>query len=85
LKAAKKAEACVRIEFPDEGCAYGVYEALKPEALKMVTLRSRVKVELEKNTLIMHFTAADSVALRASMNSYLRWALNLKNCYEALK
>ena len=47
-------------------------ETLRPELTEELN-RSTVKVVLKDSELTIHITAEDVVALRASMNSYLRW------------
>ena len=47
--------------------------ALKPEIHDEVS-RSQMNVEEEKGELVISFEAEDVVALRAAINSYLRWA-----------
>jgi KEOPS complex subunit Pcc1 len=50
-----------------------VLQALKPETKDCPTLRSTVELKGRKNHLQLLFEAEDTTALRASINSYLRW------------
>jgi len=68
-----KAHATVRLMFPSERNLEIVLKALKPETKSSPTPRSKVWVERRGNSLILRFEARDTVALRAAMNSYLRW------------
>ena len=47
--------------------------ALQPEAERPSSARSSVSMEAEWGRLAMRVTASDIAALRAALNSYLRW------------
>ncbi len=47
--------------------------ALQPETKTPPSFRSKVKVEGVGATLTLSFEASDTSALRAALNSYLRW------------
>jgi tRNA threonylcarbamoyladenosine modification (KEOPS) complex Pcc1 subunit len=47
--------------------------ALKPEVHDEIS-RSKMRIEEENGELVISFEAEDVVALRAALNSYLRWA-----------
>ncbi len=68
-----KAEATVSIEFKSEKMLETVFKAIKPETLTPPTRRSRAFVKINGKTLILKFEATDTTALRAALNSYLRW------------
>ncbi|RLI22701.1 hypothetical protein DRO54_00545 [Candidatus Bathyarchaeota archaeon] len=68
-----KAEATVKFEFDSEQTLETVFNALKPETLSAPTERSRAHIEVDGKNLILKFEARDSTALRAALNSYLRW------------
>ncbi|MEM2927009.1 MAG: KEOPS complex subunit Pcc1 [Candidatus Bathyarchaeia archaeon] len=72
------AKAIIAIDFEDEDCLKGALKALAPETLHAISSRSNVKIRLEGRSLILEFSARDSTALRAAMNSYLRWILTIK-------
>jgi tRNA threonylcarbamoyladenosine modification (KEOPS) complex Pcc1 subunit len=80
-----KAEAIIQIDLEAEDCLNGALKALKPETLRPVSSRSKVKMRFEGRTLILEFSALDSTALRAAMNSYLRWILTIKELYSIIK
>ena len=48
--------------------------SLKPETETRSSLRSNVTIEPCKRGILIRIVAEDSVALRAAVNSYLRWA-----------
>jgi len=56
--------------------------ALKPEAETPSTSRTRAQVEAEGRRLRITIEAQDTSALRAAVNSYLRW---VEGCLSALE
>jgi len=68
-----KAHAVIRLKFPSERHLAILLKALEPETRSAPTFRSRVQLTSEGSTLTLNFTARDTSALRASINSYLRW------------
>jgi len=63
--------------------AYIIYKAIAPEAETLPSKRTSVDLEVSGEGLILRICAKDLVALRAAMNSFLRFinttldALNL--------
>jgi tRNA threonylcarbamoyladenosine modification (KEOPS) complex Pcc1 subunit len=76
--------ASLRIEFPTEREAQIFCEALRPETGSPATPRSRVKIERKGASLMLHFEASDTTALRAALNSYLSWLHLLKSVCDTL-
>ena len=68
-----KAQAVIRLNFSSEKQLKVVLEALKPETRTSPTRRSKVQIMSEGNSLTLSFEAKDTSALRAAINSYLRW------------
>jgi tRNA threonylcarbamoyladenosine modification (KEOPS) complex Pcc1 subunit len=70
------ATATIRLRFPSKQQLSAVFNALEPETRSAVTGRSKVKIVKEDKALMltMVFTAKDTSALRAAVNSYLHWA-----------
>jgi tRNA threonylcarbamoyladenosine modification (KEOPS) complex Pcc1 subunit len=68
-----KSRIVVRLNFPSEERLKIVLGALEPETRTPPSPRSRVKVEGRGSSLILSFEATDTSALRAAVNSYLRW------------
>jgi len=62
--------ATIVLSGPDAGV---VYEALRPEAGRDVP-KARVSMRSARNRLTLTIDADDTSALRAAVNSYLRWA-----------
>jgi tRNA threonylcarbamoyladenosine modification (KEOPS) complex Pcc1 subunit len=78
-------KATVRLKFPSQKQAYTLLEALTPEANAPVTRRANVK--LAKDGLFLELTveADDTVALRATLNAYLRWINSTVNVMDAIE
>jgi len=80
-----KATAVVRLKFSSEKRLEIVFEALEPEVDKPVTMRSRAKLEKDDSFLVLKVEARDAVALRATLNAYLRWINSTLNVLEVLE
>ena len=81
----KEARATIRIEFPDENRAEIVFKALKPETETSPTQRSKVEIKRDEKTILLRFNAKDTTALRASINSYTRWAMVIEDVLSTLE
>lgn len=68
-----KAHAVISLRFRSQKNLKTVLEALEPETRAPATSRCKVRVKGEDTKLILSFEARDTSALRASINSYLRW------------
>jgi len=80
-----KANALIRLQFPSEQRLEIVFKALEPEVRKPPTMRSRAILQKENMFLILKIEAKDTVALRASVNAYLRWINSMANVLEVLE
>lgn len=79
-----RAHAIVRLDFPSQQRSKIMLEALQPETKMLSTHRSRVHVEDRGKTLIISFEAEDTSALRAAINSFLRWVFLTKTVLESV-
>ena len=79
-----KAKATVRLKFSPKQRQI-ILNSLKPEILNPASHRSRAKLYTENGMVILQIEANDSTALRASLNSYLRWINSILNVLETLK
>ena len=79
-----KAQAIIRLNFSSEKQLKVVLDALKPETQTPSTRRSKVHMKSEGNSLTLDFRARDTSALRAAVNSYLRWILLTKTVLESV-
>jgi tRNA threonylcarbamoyladenosine modification (KEOPS) complex Pcc1 subunit len=68
-----KAKASFRLRFSSEKQLTTLLDALAPEANRPVTTRAKAVLEREGNFLVLKVEAKDTVALRATLNAYLRW------------
>lgn len=68
-----KSKAIVKIDFSSEKMLKVALDALRLEAEKLFSQRARVFVACEGSQLILTVEAKDTVALRAALNSFLRW------------
>ena len=59
--------------------------ALIPEAETPSSDRSKTEVMIEDNYLVIKTHASDTTALRASLNSYLRWVDGIQNIMESIE
>ena len=76
--------AVIKIELNDK--LLGVIEtALVPEAETPSSDRSKTEVMIEENYLVIVTRASDTTALRASLNSYLRWVDGIQNIVEIIE
>jgi tRNA threonylcarbamoyladenosine modification (KEOPS) complex Pcc1 subunit len=67
------AKAFVRLKFASQKQLSTLLEALTPETNTQVTRRANIKLEKDGLFLVLTVEADDTVALRATLNAYLRW------------
>jgi len=70
---ATRAKATIRLEFTSQKQLTTLINALSPEVKAQVTRRSKIKIEKDGIFLILTVEAEDTVAMRATLNAYLRW------------
>ena len=73
------AKATVRLKFSSQKQLSTLLSALTPEANAPVTRRANVKLEKDGLVLVLTVEAEDTVALRATLNAYLRWVNSTVN------
>ena len=66
-----RASGRIKASFPDERSAEGALRALKGE--EEISKRVGSRVFRERNELVVEVEGADMVALRATLNAYLRY------------
>ncbi|MCW3995354.1 MAG: KEOPS complex subunit Pcc1 [Candidatus Bathyarchaeota archaeon] len=79
------AKAAVRLKFDSEKQLTTLIAALTPEAKTPATRRANVKLDVEGCYLFLSVEAEDTVALRATLNAYLRWINSTINVIDALR
>jgi tRNA threonylcarbamoyladenosine modification (KEOPS) complex Pcc1 subunit len=80
-----RANATIRLKFESDKKLITVINALVPEANASATRRANVKVKKDGLFLILTVEADDTVALRATLNAYLRWIGSALNVVEVLE
>jgi len=78
-------QATVNLDFPSGKLLQTVLDALRPETRVSSTRRSKVQVEGKGNRLTLIFEAGDTSALRAALNSYLRWIAVINDAYSVME
>jgi tRNA threonylcarbamoyladenosine modification (KEOPS) complex Pcc1 subunit len=80
--APKKAE--IKLEI-DCKLLNAVSSALEPELDAPSSNRSITSIKVKENQLILYTEASDTTALRASLNSYLRWIQGIQRIIESIE
>jgi tRNA threonylcarbamoyladenosine modification (KEOPS) complex Pcc1 subunit len=79
------ARADIRLKFTNKKQVETLLDALTPEANAPVTRRANIKLQEEGLFLILTVEAEDIVALRATLNAYLRWINPIINVMDAVE
>lgn len=79
-----RAVAEIDLNLDSELVAGVIFEALRPETRRSPAPRSKATLKIEGRRLTLNVEAADTSALRASLNSYCRWILCLIRMLEAI-
>jgi tRNA threonylcarbamoyladenosine modification (KEOPS) complex Pcc1 subunit len=82
---ANRAKATVRLKFASQKQISALLDALTPEAKAPVTRRANVKLEKDRLFLVLTVEADDTVALRATLNAYLRWINSTVNVMDTIE
>jgi len=82
---AVKTNANIRLKFSSEKKLQTILNSLKPEVNNPATTRARTILKKEDRSLVLRVEADDTVALRASLNAYLRWINSILNVLEVLE
>ncbi len=69
----KGARAEIAVELVSRRHALAIYQALAPETKHSIGPRSKITIRLRGKSLQLTASAKDISALRAAINSYLRW------------
>ena len=81
-KSSKKAEIHIEVE---SSLSNTIKTALMPEIETPSSERSFTRVLANKNQIIICTEASDTSALRASLNSYLRWIQGIQKIFESIE
>lgn len=80
-----KAKAVVKLKLPSRKHLEIFAKALEPEVKKPATSRSKANIEKREKFLVLTVEARDTVALRATLNAYLRWINSIMDVVEFLE
>ena len=80
-----KAKATIRLGVASEKQLKTVSSALSPEVNKPVGTRARAKLEEDGVFLVLKVEAENTVALRSTLNAYLRWISSIRNVMKVLE
>ena len=80
---AERASATVEFIFRSARETEAVQRALRPEEALPASTRCRVSIRRRKNVLCLRVDAEDTAALRAALNSYLRWTIVARDMVES--
>jgi tRNA threonylcarbamoyladenosine modification (KEOPS) complex Pcc1 subunit len=76
---ATNAKATIHLKFPSDKQLTTLLKALTPEANAPATRRAKVKLKKDGLFLTLTVEADDTVALRSTLNAYLRWIASIVN------
>jgi len=79
------ARADIRLKFPNKKQVETLLDALNPEASAPVTRRANIKLQKDGLFLVLTVEAEDTVALRATLNAYLRWINSTVNVMQLVE
>ena len=79
------AKAIIRLKFTTQKQISTLIDALTPEANAPVTRRANVKLEKRWPFLVLTVEAEDTIALRATLNAYLRWINSTINVMDVVE
>jgi KEOPS complex subunit Pcc1 len=80
-----KAKATVRLKFSSKKELETILKSLQPEVKTPTTTRSHTELQKEGNFIVLKVEASDTVALRATLNAYLRWINSIVNVLQVVK
>ena len=79
---AKQASARVELHFSSAKVANAICGSLKPEEILPESARCQANISRRKNVLCLEIDAKDTAAMRAALNSFLRWAIVARDVVE---
>lgn len=79
-----KAKAVIRLKFSSAKQLEAVKASLQPEVNKPGSERAHVALKCEGAFLVLMVEADDTVALRSTLNAYLRWISSAVDVVDSL-
>ncbi len=80
-----KAKAAIRLTFSTEKQVETILKSLEIEADNPTSIRSHTTLQREGKDIVLKVEAKDTVALRATLNTYLRWINSILNVFKVLE
>ena len=80
---ARQANAALKFTFRSVREAEAVQQALMPEEALPASTRCEVCMRRRKNVLCLWVEAGDTAALRAALNSFIRWIIVARDMVES--
>ncbi|NLE04152.1 MAG: hypothetical protein GX638_05025 [Crenarchaeota archaeon] len=74
----------IQLKFDSNKQLSALIAALTPEIQKQISPRSKVNLSQNDQFLLLNINAQDTIALRAALNSYLRWINSTLNILEII-
>jgi len=79
------AKATIHLRFTTQKQILTLINALTPETKAAITRRATIKLEKSGSFLVLTVQAEDTIALRATMNAYLRWINSTVNVMDVVE
>jgi tRNA threonylcarbamoyladenosine modification (KEOPS) complex Pcc1 subunit len=74
----------ILIEIPEEFSEV-ICSSLRPESEMPSSSRSHVNIHIQEEGILLTIKASDTTAMRAAINSYLRWIMGILNMFNEIK
>lgn len=81
MEASHEAFLRMKIQTPH---AETILKSIQPELSSLPSQRLKASLEIDGNDLVINLHADDLVALRAGLNTFLRWVIALDNTLQAI-
>lgn len=78
-------EATLEVDFKEEKYAKIAFHVISQETCNLVSPRSKSSLTIENKKIKLEIWAKDLTSLRATLNSYLKWILIVKNIFQIIK
>jgi len=77
--------AALEVDFKEEKYAQIAFQVISQETSKLVSPRSKGSLKIENKKIKLEICAKDLTSLRATLNSYLKWILIIKNMFQIIE
>jgi len=76
--------AILEVTFKEEKHAQIAFQTILQETTRMISSRSQSSLTIENNKLRVEVHSKDLTSLRATLNSYLKWFLIIKDIFQTI-